>query len=77
LKLSPNEQLETNVRQHDIVDIEVDDTESNEDNDDNPYDSENEREDMDENPFPELLLEQNDYQIGNIYNACVFDGMLA
>ena len=46
LKLSPNERLETYVRQHDIIDIEVDDTESNEDNDDNPYESENEGEDL-------------------------------
>jgi len=30
---------------------------------------------MDENAFPELLLEQDDCQIGNMYNACVFDGM--
>ena len=72
LKLSPNERT-----QHDIVNIEIDDTEFNEDNDDNPYDSENEGEEMDENAFPELLLEQNDYQIGNIYNDFVFDGMLA
>jgi hypothetical protein len=70
LKLSPNE-----CTQHDIVNIEIDDTEFNEDNDDNPYDSENEGEDMDENAFPELLLEQDNYC--NIYNACVFDGMLA
>ena len=70
LKLSLNEHT-----QHDIVDIEIDATEFNEDNDDNPYDSENEGEDMDENAFPELLLEQDNYC--NIYNACVFDGMLA
>ena len=66
LKLSPNEHLETYVQQHDIVDIEIDDTESNEDNDDKPYDSENEGEDMDANAFPELHLEQDDFQIGNI-----------
>jgi hypothetical protein len=71
LKLSPNERLETYVRQHDIVDIEIDDTEFNEDNDDNPYESDNEGEDMDENAFPELHLEQGDYNAGG------FDGTLA
>jgi hypothetical protein len=51
LKLSPNERLQTYVREHNIVDIEVEDTEYNEDNDD---DSENEEgDDLDENAFPD------------------------
>ena len=62
------------MRQHDIADIEIYNTEFDDDNDDNPYDSENEGEDVDDNAFPELCLEQVDFQIGNIYNAGVFDG---
>ena len=77
LKLSLNEQLETYVWQHDIVDIEVDDTESNKDNDNNSYDSENEGEDLDENVFPELHFEADEFQIGDLYNAGVFDGTSA
>jgi hypothetical protein len=76
LKLSPNEWLQTYVREHNIVSIEVEDTESNENNDDNPYDSENEGEDLDENAFPELRFEADEFQIGDIYNAGVFDGTL-
>ena len=76
LKLSPNEWLQTYVREHNIVSIEVEDTESNENNDDNPYDSENEGEDLDENAFPELRFEADEFQIGDIYYAGVFDGTL-
>jgi hypothetical protein len=51
LKLSPNERLQTYVREHNIIDIEVEDIECNEDNDD---DSENEEgDDLDENAFPD------------------------
>ncbi len=74
LKLSPNESLETYVWQHDIVDIEIDETEFYDNNSDEAYDSENEGEDLDDNAFPELLLNPNDFQVGNIYNAGVLDG---
>ena len=51
LKLSPNERLQTYVREHCLVDIEVEDTEYNEDNDD---DSEkNEGDNLDEIAFPD------------------------
>ncbi len=63
LKLSPNERLETYVWQHDIADIEIDNTEFDDNNDDNPYDSENEGEDVDDNAFPELHLEQDDFKL--------------
>jgi len=49
LKLSPNEHLQTYVREHNIVDIEVEDTEYNEDNDDDS--EEKEGDDLDENAF--------------------------
>ena len=71
--MSPNEHLET-LRQHDIVDIEIDYTKFDDNNGDNPYDSDNEGEDLDDNAFPELCLEQDDFQISNIYNAGVFNG---
>jgi hypothetical protein len=51
LKLSPNEQLQTYVREHHIVDIEVEDTDYNNDNDDDS--DKNEGEDLDENAFPD------------------------
>ncbi len=47
LKLCPNEQLQTYVREHNIVDIEIEDTTYNEDNDE-------EGEDLDENAFPDV-----------------------
>jgi hypothetical protein len=57
LKMSPDERLETYVRQHDIVDIEFDHAEYDED--DNVDDSdEDEGVDIDENVFPELNLEE-------------------
>jgi len=47
-----DEQLQTYVREHNIVDIEIEDTKYNEDNDD---DSDNEEgEDLDENAFPDV-----------------------
>jgi len=52
LKLSPNERLQTYVREHNIVDIEVEDTDNNDDNDDDS--EENEGDDLDENAFPDL-----------------------
>jgi len=51
LKLSPNEWLETYVREHNIVDVEVEDTDHNDDNDD--VSDENEGDDLDENTFPD------------------------
>ena len=74
LNLSPNERLETYVRQRDIVDIEIDETKFDDNKSDNAYDSENEGKDLDDNAFPELLLKPDDFQIGNIYNAGVLDG---
>ncbi len=49
--MSPNERLQTYVREHNIVDIEVEDTEYNNDNDDDS--EENEGDDLDENAFPD------------------------
>ncbi len=51
LKLSPNERLQTYVREHSIVDIEVQDTDYDVDNDDDS--DENEGADLDENAFPD------------------------
>jgi hypothetical protein len=73
LKLSPNERLETYVQQHDIVDIEIDEAEFEDNNSDKAYDSENEGDDLDDNAFPELDLNPDNFQIGNIYNADVMD----
>jgi hypothetical protein len=73
LKLSPNERLETYVRQHNIVDIEIDETKFEDNNSDEAYDSENEGDDLDNNAFPELNLNPDDFQTGNIYNADVMD----
>jgi hypothetical protein len=67
LKMSPDERLETYVRQHDILDIDFDHAEYNED--DNVDDSDkNEGVDIDENAFPELNLEENDVQLVNQYS---------
>jgi hypothetical protein len=65
LKLSLDERLETYVRQHDIVDIELDCAEYNEDDDVDDSDKE-EGVDIDENAFPELNSEENDVQLGNL-----------
>ncbi len=51
LKLSPNERLQTYVREHNIVNIEVEDTDHTDDNDDDSDD--NEGDDLDENAFPD------------------------
>ncbi len=64
LKMSPDEWLETYVRQHDILDIDLDHAEYNED--DNIDDSDkDEGVDIDENAFPELNLEENNVQLVN------------
>ncbi len=65
LKLSPDERLETYVRQHDIVEIELDCTEYDEDDDVDDSDKE-EGVDIDENAFLELNLEENNVQLGNL-----------
>ncbi len=65
LKLSPDERLETYVQQHNIVDIELDHAEYNEDDDVDDSDEE-EGVDIDENVFPELNLEENNVQLGNL-----------
>jgi len=51
LKLSPNERLGTYVREHNIVDIKVEDTDNDDDNDDDS--DENEGDDLYENAFPD------------------------
>ena len=54
LKLSPNERLQTYVREHNIVDIEEQDTDYNDEcDDDDTSDDENEGDDIDENAFPD------------------------
>jgi len=54
LKLSPNERLQTYVREHNIVDIEAQDTDTYYNNDDDDSsDDENEGNDIDENAFPD------------------------
>jgi hypothetical protein len=54
LKLSPNERLQTYVREHNIVDIVVQGTDDYHDNDDDDSsDDENEGDEIDENTFPD------------------------
>ena len=61
--MSPNERLQTYVQEHNIVDIELQDTDNYHDNDDDDSsDDENEGDDIDENAFPD---------------AGVFEGTLA
>jgi hypothetical protein len=64
LKLSPDERLETYVRQHNIVDIEFNHAEYDKDDDVDDSDGE-EGVDIDENVFPELILEEDDMQLSN------------
>ena len=52
LKLSPNERPETYLREHNIVNVEVEDTDHNDDVDDDDSD-ENEGDDLDKNTFPD------------------------
>jgi hypothetical protein len=54
LKLSPNERLQTYVREHNIVDVEVQDMDGYDNNyDDDTSDDKNEGDDIDENAFPD------------------------
>jgi len=53
LKLSPDERLETYVREHNIVDVEIEDTDHNDDDDDDDDSDENEGDDLDDNTFPD------------------------
>ncbi len=62
--MSPDEQLETYVRQHDIVDIEFNCEEYDKDDDVDDSDEE-EGVDIDENAFPELISEEDNMQLGN------------
>jgi hypothetical protein len=79
LKLSPDERLETYVRQHDIIDIEINDAEFN-DNDNVDDSDKDEGVEIDDNAFPELILKENDMQLGNhdsddgLGNTCILDG---
>ncbi len=64
LKLCPDEWLETYVQQHDIEDIEFNRAEYDKDDDVDDSDKE-EGVDIDENAFQELILEEDDMQLGN------------
>ncbi len=64
LKLSPDEQLETYVWQHNIVDIEFNRAEYDKDDDVDDSDKE-EGVDIDKNAFPELISEEDNMQLGN------------
>jgi hypothetical protein len=64
-KMSPDERLETYVRQHDIVDIEFDSAECIDDDDVDGSD-EDDSVDIDENAFPELKLEENDVHLSDM-----------
>ncbi len=65
--MSPDERLETYVRQHDIVDIEIDHTEFN-DNDDVDDSDEDEGVEIGDEAFPELISEEDKMQLGNQYS---------
>ncbi len=65
--MSPDERLETYVRQHDIVDIEIDHTEFNDENDFDDSD-EDEGVEIGDDTFPELILEEDKMQLGNQYS---------
>ncbi len=67
LKLSPDERLETYVRQHDIVDIEIDHTEFNDNNDIDDSDKD-EGVEIGDDAFPELILEEDEMQLVNQYS---------
>jgi hypothetical protein len=79
LKLSPDERLELYVRQHDIVDIEIDHTEFN-DNDDIDDSDKDEGVEIGDDTFPELILEEDEMQLGNQYSddslndTCMING---
>ncbi len=61
------------MREHDIVDIVIEETEFDDGNSDKDYDSEHEGDDLDDNAFPEVTFNPADFQIGNIYHADVMD----
>ncbi len=63
--MSPDEQLETYVQQHNIVDIEFDSAESIDDDDVDGSDKD-EGGDIDENVFPELKSEENDVHLSDM-----------
>jgi hypothetical protein len=67
LKLSPDERLETYVRQHDIVDIEIDHAEFNDDDDIDDSDKD-EGVEIGDDAFPELILEEDKMKLGNQYS---------
>ncbi len=79
LKLSPDERLETYVRQHDIVNIDIDHAEFD-DNDNIDNSDEDESVEIDDNAFLELISEKNNMQLSNhdsndgLGNTCIFDG---
>jgi hypothetical protein len=62
--MSPDERLEKYVRQHVIIDIDLDRAECNEDDDVDDSD-EDEGVDIDDNAFLELNLAENDVQLGD------------
>jgi hypothetical protein len=72
LKLSPDERLETYVRHHDIVDIENDHTEFNDNNDVDASD-EDEGVEIGDDAFLELILEEDEMQLGNQYRDDCLD----
>ena len=51
--MSPNERLQTYVREHNIVDIEVQDKDYNDDNADDDSDENEEGDDINENALPD------------------------
>jgi hypothetical protein len=67
LKLSLDERLETYVRQHDIVDIEIYHAELNDDDDVDDSDKDEGVEICDDE-FPELISEEDKMQLGNQYS---------
>jgi hypothetical protein len=77
--LSPDERLETYVRQQDIVDIEINHAEFNDDNDVDDSDKD-EGVEIGDGAFPELISEEDKMQLGNQYSddgledTCMIDG---
>ncbi len=67
LKLSLDERLETYVRQHDIVDIEINHVEFSDNNDADDSDKD-EGAEIGNDAFPELILEEDKMQLGNQYS---------
>ena len=64
------QRLKLSVRQHDIVNIEIDDAEF--DYKDNANDSDDEGLDIDDHVFPDCISEEDDMQLGEKYSC---DGM--